>query len=132
MRRSKERIKLTGEVFTPREVVMKMINRDSINYSDPELCFIDRACGNGNFLVEIVSKKIECGLTPWQALSTTFGVDIMEDNVLECRERLLKVADTDDDKHAELVKHTIICGDSVKNSIESLFSEYVRKYKQVS
>ena len=56
--------------------------------------FLEPACGTGNFLVEILERKfspcktIDDGLT---AISSIFGIDIQGDNVLETRERLLKM-----------------------------------------
>lgn len=92
--RSEERKKLHGEVFTPIELVNVMLDRvpDEL-WSDPTKTFCDPAgCGNGSFLVEIVRRKIVAGLTPLQALQTTYGVDIMPDNVREAHVRLLEVA----------------------------------------
>lgn len=53
--------------------------------------FIDPACGNGNFLVEILKRKLDLRHDPLHALNSIFGMDIMADNIRECRIRLLKV-----------------------------------------
>lgn len=92
--RSVDRVKSLGEVFTPRRVVLEMLHHVSNEiWSDPSKTFCDPAgCGNGNFLVAVVRRKIEAGSTPLQALRTTYGVDIMQDNVDECRRRLIEQA----------------------------------------
>ena len=111
-----------GEVFTPAPSVKEMLDNISKQvWKDEAKTFIDPACGNGNFLVEVVKRKIKAGSNKWQALSTTYGVDIMEDNVLECRERLLQVADVKQKRFKALVEQRIICGDTLKDSLEELF-----------
>jgi hypothetical protein len=91
--RDEDRIQITAEVFTKTELVMEIL--DGIEQSNPELfndptkTFIDNCCGDGQFLSEIVIRKMERnGSTLIQALSTTYGVELMEDNVLECKKRL--------------------------------------------
>jgi len=91
--RDKLRIKQTAEVFTPTELVITMI--DDLEKTDPELfsnpqkTFLDNSCGDGQFLSEVVIRKMErSGCTLEKALSTTYGVEFMEDNVIECRKRL--------------------------------------------
>jgi hypothetical protein len=91
--RDEDRVQMTAEVFTKTELVMEIL--DGIEQSNPELfndptkTFIDNCCGDGQFLSEIVIRKMERnGSTLIQALSTTYGVELMEDNVLECKKRL--------------------------------------------
>ena len=104
------RVKSTGEVFTPTEVVIETLNKLPIEYfSDPEQPFVDPSCGDGQYLGEVLIKKMENGLDFETALSTTFGVDIMQDNVELCRERLL--CGRDDLKH--IVERTIVCHDGL-------------------
>jgi hypothetical protein len=58
-------------------------------FSDPTKTFLDNSCGDGQFLSEVVIRKMErSGCSLEQALSTTYGVEFMEDNVNECRMRL--------------------------------------------
>lgn len=95
-------------------------------WSDPTCTVADTAgCGNGNFLVEVIKRKIEAGSTPFQALSTVFGLDIMEDNINECRERLLKQAeDSSGQKRTVLWKlavlHNIVCCDALTFDVNVL------------
>jgi hypothetical protein len=91
--RDKLRIKQTAEVFTPQHLVIELLDKlEQENpklFTDPTKTFIDNSCGDGEFLGEIVIRKIErSGCTLEQALSTTYGVDIMQDNIEECKKRL--------------------------------------------
>jgi len=91
--RDKLRIKQTAEVFTPTALVQDMLDRleeeNSELFSDPTKTFLDNSCGDGQFLSEVVIRKMErSGCTLEQALSTTYGVELMKDNVVECRKRL--------------------------------------------
>ena len=91
--RDKLRIKQTAEVFTPTPLVQELIDKleqeDPTLFSDPTKTFLDNSCGDGQFLSEVVIRKMErSGCTLEQALSTTYGVEFMEDNVIECRTRL--------------------------------------------
>ena len=91
--RDKLRIKQTAEVFTPTPLVQEMLDKleqeDPTLFSDPTKTFLDNSCGDGQFLSEVVIRKMErSGCSLEQALSTTYGVELMEDNVIECRKRL--------------------------------------------
>ena len=91
--RENERIKNTGEIFTPTELVNQMLdNLESTNCSffvDKEKTVIDPCCGNGQFLSEVLIRKLQNNISFEQALSTIYGIDIMLDNIDICRERLL-------------------------------------------
>lgn len=88
--RDQLRIKATGEVFTPTPLVQKILNEMPIElFQDPSKTFLDPSCGDGQFLGEVIIKKMENGSTFEQALGTTYGVELMLDNVLLTRERLL-------------------------------------------
>lgn len=111
--RSEERIKQTGEVFTPLPLVNELLDRLPQDvWNNPNKTFIDPACGDGNFLVEVVKRKIAHGSTPTQALSTTYGVELMPDNVAECRRRLLEIVG-DTLEHRSIVQHHIACADAL-------------------
>jgi len=91
--RDRLRVKQTAEVFTPTPLVQEMLDKleeqDPEIFSDPTKTFLDNSCGDGQFLSEVVIRKMErSDCTLEQALSTTYGVEFMEDNVLECRARL--------------------------------------------
>jgi len=110
--RTKERTKQTGEVFTPKSLVLELLNKLPANTWQPNINFLDNSCGHGNFLVEIVKRKIEKGLTKFQAIKSTYGIDLMTDNVEECRERILKIVG-DTPKYRKIVEHHIVCHDAL-------------------
>ena len=108
------RVKATGEVFTPLGVITKKLN-DLENYDptlfrDPSKTFLEPSCGDGNFLSEVLIRKIENGITFEQALSTIYGVDLMQDNVDLCRERLL----CGQEHLRHIVEQNIVCADALR------------------
>lgn len=111
IQRSEERIRSTGEIFTPLELVDEILDKLPPElFTDPKKTFLDPAAGEGNFLVRVVQRKIDNGSTPTEALSTTYGVELMEDNVARCRERLLEIAG-DTEEHRKIVKRNIVHAD---------------------
>jgi hypothetical protein len=90
--RDRNRVKATGEVFTPTPLVQEMLDQlPSEVFTDPTKTFLEPSCGDGQFLSEVIIRKMENGSTYEQALSTTYGVDLMEDNCIECIKRLYGV-----------------------------------------
>jgi len=88
--RSRERVKNTGEFFTPTPIVLEMLKsipKDDIK--NPDKVFYDPACGDCQFLAELVILRLKAGLSLEQILKTTFGTDLMDDNILICHDRLL-------------------------------------------
>ena len=88
----KSRHAVTQEDFTPNEIVEVMLDTfHEESYSNLDETFIDPACGNGNFLVSILNRKLvycECVGDAYKALKSIYGVELMADNVEECRQRL--------------------------------------------
>lgn len=104
------RIKATGEVFTPTALVQEMLANIPIEvFADPTKTVLDNSCGDGQFLGEIIIRKIETGSTLEQALSTTYGVELMADNHKLCQERLL--CGREDLRH--IVEKNIVCADAL-------------------
>lgn len=88
--RTQARIKATGEVFTPTDLVQTVLDElPQEMFTDSTKTFLDNSCGDGQFLSEVLIRKIENGISFEEALSTIYGVDLMQDNVDLCRERLL-------------------------------------------
>lgn len=105
------RVKSTGEVFTPTHLVQEMLDKLNQNmFTDPTKTFLDPACGDGQFISEALIRKIENGIDFETALSTIYGVDLMEDNVELCRERLL--CGREDLRH--IVEQNIVCADGLR------------------
>jgi hypothetical protein len=109
--RDKLRVKATGEVFTPTPLVQEILDElPKELFKDPAKTFIDPACGDGQFLSEVLIRKIENGIDFETALSTIYGVDLMQDNVDLCRERLL--CGRGDLRH--IVEKNIVCADGLE------------------
>ncbi len=114
--RDKLRIKQTAEVFTPTPLVQEMLDKleesNPTLFSDPTKTFLDNSCGDGQFLSEVVIRKMErSGCSIEQALRTTYGVELMEDNVIECRKRLAGPEPTPE--ILEIVNKNIVCHDGL-------------------
>jgi hypothetical protein len=108
--RDQSRVKSTAEVFTPTPLVQKCLDELPEEFwvnCNHTVC--DNSCGDGQFLGEVVIRKMEHGSTFEQALSTIYGVDLMQDNVDLCRERLL--CGREDLRH--IVEKNIVCHDAL-------------------
>ncbi len=126
--RDQLRVKATGEVFTPTPLVQEMLDQIPIEqFTDTTKTFLDNSCGDGQFLGEVLIRKMENGSTFEQALSTVYGVDLMQDNVDLCRERLL--CGREDLRH--IVEQNIYQADGLKFSYNfEPMSETRRKREQ--
>ena len=83
------RIKATGEIFTPTELVIEMLKSTPDECIGPTKNVLDPACGDGQFLVGVKWLKVlKFGMKEEDALSEIYGVDIMRDNVDICKKRL--------------------------------------------
>ena len=101
----KKRIKDHGEVFTPDFIVNDMLNLVKHETEIIESRFLEPACGDGNFLAPIlerklviVEKKYKKVQTEFErmavlAISSIYGVELLQDNVDVCIERLYKIVD---------------------------------------
>jgi hypothetical protein len=115
--RDKLRIKQTAEIFTPTKLVQEMLDKletqDPTLFSDPTKTFLDNSCGDCQFLSEVIIRKMEkngCDLL--MALSTTYGVDLMLDNIIECRRRIAGPNPTPE--IVKIIETNIVCADSLK------------------
>jgi hypothetical protein len=104
--KSKDRISQHGEVFTSEREVKNMLDlvKDETERIDSR--FLEPACGTGNFLAEILKRKLDIVKKRYSknkpdyekysflAISNIYGVELLEDNVKECRDRLYKIFKT--------------------------------------
>lgn len=87
--RTVERVRATGEVFTPTALVIEMLRYIDLDILGPGRTVLDPACGDGQFLVAAKWIKVYAhGMREDDALVDLYGVDIMRDNVDLCRRRL--------------------------------------------
>ncbi|HAU1457915.1 TPA: SAM-dependent DNA methyltransferase [Legionella pneumophila] len=103
--KSKKRIMDHGEVFTSEREVNAMLDLIKPETERIESRFLEPACGTGNFLLEILRRKLhvvehrykksKCEYERYAvlAISSIYGIDILEDNVLQCRIRLFNYFD---------------------------------------
>ena len=90
--KSKDRVRARGEVYTPSWLVKDMCDMlPSDAFDSIHRTFLEPSCGNGNFLEEILVRKLKMcdnindGIA---ALQSIFGIDILPDNVQESRDRM--------------------------------------------
>ena len=107
--KSKERVTNHGEVFTAEREVNAMLDLVKQETERVDSRFLEPACGDGNFLVEILRRKLEAAkrraIPPKKkrplpleyekqsviAIASIYGVDLLIDNVIACRERLFEI-----------------------------------------
>jgi hypothetical protein len=122
-----ERKKLTGEVFTPEIMGDEML--DLVLARDPMLIrgnYLDPSCGDGNLLLCVLKRKIKSGIHPHHALESLYGIELMEDNVVLCRQRLAEHAARTlykDDGDYEVILN--ICLEIVNSSQDSSYPRIV-------
>lgn len=114
--RDKLRVKKTQEIFTEtldvQEMLDKLEDENKELFSNPAKTFIDPSCGDGQFLSEVIIRKMErSNCTLEQALSTTYGVELMEDNVKLCKERLAGPNPTQE--ILDILDKNIVCADAL-------------------
>lgn len=109
--RMSDRIKETAEVFTPTDIVIKMIEDTGIENFGNGKHILDPACGDGQFLVTTKwLKVIHFGISEAQALSEIYGVDLMQDNVNLCKKRL----SGNNSLLKTIVDKNIVCADGLR------------------
>ena len=87
--RSAERVRLTAEVFTPSELVCRLLKSLPPESFGPGKLILDPACGDGQFLFAVKLAKMRIhGMDESAALMEIFGVDLLAENVVLCRRRL--------------------------------------------
>ena len=108
--RSRERIIKNGEVFTPDCIIEQMVaNIPQEDWANPTKTFLDPTCGNGQILCYILKKRLEAGVSKKDAVSTLFGIELMEDNVKLCRKRLAYILETHE--FEDIINNNIVCSD---------------------
>ena len=106
IQRNQTRVKATSEIFTPTELVQEVLDKLPLTeFTDPSRTFLDNSCGDGQFLSEVLIRKVQNGIDFVDALNSIYGVDMMMDNVQLCRERLL--CGREDLRH--IVETNIVC-----------------------
>ncbi|WP_432814797.1 DNA methyltransferase [Sphingorhabdus sp.] len=101
--KSKKRVADHGEVFTPDWLVQKMLDLVKGETERIDSRFLEPACGSGNFLVPILQRKLAAvearyGKSDFEkrhyallALTCCYGIELLSDNIAECRANMLAV-----------------------------------------
>lgn len=132
--RSRQRVIDHGEVFTPRWMVDAMLDLVKAESERIESRFLEPACGSGNFLIPVLERKLSTvkaryGKSDFEnphfallALMSIYGIELLEDNTVECRANLLetfssylKVAENDPVHEAarHVLSANIVQGDAL-------------------
>ena len=122
--KSKKRVKEQGEVFTPPQLTNELLNSVEGRLKDCSKTILDPTCGNGNILVEVYKRRLQLGCDGLESLATIYGIDIMSDNVQECKDRLLKIATevgVSGDEAMQILNKNIQCANTLEVNIEDLF-----------
>ena len=99
--KSKERVSKFGEVFTPENIVKDMVNLIPAEVREKlDSTWLEPACGNGNFLVQILSDKLDIAeqlglenydINVFKAVCSIYGIDIQNDNIKESIYRMMEI-----------------------------------------
>lgn len=132
--RSKQRVADHGEVFTPAWMVEAMLDLVKEETERIDSRFLEPACGSGNFLVQVLRRKLAAvdqkfGGSDFErrhyallGLMCIYGIELLEDNIAECRANLLEVfavhlgLDGADDIHraaAYVLSQNLVHGDAL-------------------
>ncbi|UXM84075.1 DNA methyltransferase [Methanococcus aeolicus] len=98
--KSRTRIRDHGEVFTPDFIVENMLNLVKHETERIDSRFLEPACGHGNFLIKVLERKLDAVERKYKknqfdyernsliAISSIYGIELLDDNVQEARKRL--------------------------------------------
>lgn len=136
--KSKQRVIDHGEVFTAEREVNAMLDLVKQETERIDSRFLEPACGTGNFLAEILRRKLDVAEKRYGksssdfemyailAVSSVYGVELLPDNVTECRNRLFRIFDAiytklcksecnDDARNSArfILERNILCGDAL-------------------
>jgi hypothetical protein len=101
--KSKKRVASHGEVFTPAWMVEAMLDLVKGETERIDSRFLEPACGSGNFLVRVLQRKLgavelKFGKSEFEkrhyallALMSIYGIELLPDNITECRANLLEI-----------------------------------------
>lgn len=141
--KSRDRVTEHGEVFTSEREVNSMLDLVYNETQNIESRFLEPACGDGNFLIKILERKLsvverkykksQSDFEKWSfiAISSLYGIDLLEDNIIDCRnklynnfkdayERLYKKKIKYDVLHAikYVLDHNILIGDALTMKVD--------------
>ena len=119
-----KRRKKTQEFYTPYSIVKRMCDKISNeDWQDPSKTFVEPAFGDGNFIIYIIWNRIQHGVDWKTTLETLYGVELMQDNVDETKERIIDLfnkLNINYDKYVayEIMDRNLVCSDFFKWNFE--------------
>jgi hypothetical protein len=147
--KSKQRVADHGEVFTPAWMVEDMLNLVKGETERIDSRFLEPACGDGNFLVQILKRKLisvelKYGKSEFEqqhfalfALMCLYAIELLSDNISDCRANLLRIfaeylkLDPSDDVYRAgfyVLSQNLVHGDAMKmrthNDQAIIFAEW--------
>jgi hypothetical protein len=123
-----------GEVFTPAWIVEAMLDLVKGETERIDARFLESACGSGNFLVQVLTRKLAAvelkfGKSEFEkrnyalfGLMCTYGIELLPDNIAECRDNMLEILsdylniDDSDDLHRAatyVLSQNLVQGDAL-------------------
>lgn len=137
--KSKKRVQKHGEVFTPKDTVKNMLDLPGVKAACEELMttFLEPAAGEGAFLVEVLGKKLSMVAREYNnsieqyenysllALSTIYGIELLEDNAQTCVLNMFQVFHDFYNKQVE--KYAVSMKGKVNDSAKLLISRNIRQ-----
>lgn len=137
--KSKKRVQKHGEVFTPQKTVKAMLDLPGVREACMELqaTFLEPAAGEGAFLVEILRRKLSMVAREYNdsmeqyenysllALSTLYGIELLEDNSQTCVMNMFQVFS--DFYGIQALKHDALIRKKVQDSAKILISRNIKQ-----
>tara|TARA_B100000787_G_C16080046_1_gene244005 strand:- start:61 stop:714 length:654 start_codon:yes stop_codon:yes gene_type:complete len=130
--KSKKRVADHGEVFTSTKEINAMLDMIKQETENIESTFLEPTCGSGNFLSEILIRKLNVVRSRYKknqleyerysfiAVSSIYGIELLEDNVKECRANLFNVFNN---QYKSLFKKN--CKNELRNSIKFILEKNI-------
>lgn len=151
--KSKKRVADHGEVFTGEREVNAMLDLVKQETERIDSRFLEPACGDGNFLAEILRRKLAVVKSRYGknaadyeryaviAVSSIYGVELLQDNTEECRKRMFEIFDKEYKANCRkeaneetrkavhhILRHNILCGDALtmktSGGVPIIFAEW--------
>ena len=107
----------TNEFFTPYSIVKRMCDKiPESDWSDPSKTWLEPGFGNGQFILYIIYNRIIHGIDWQTALETCYGVELMQDNVDECKDRVIDLLNSlgiafYETTARDIMDHNFVCHD---------------------
>src|ERR1700678_788543 len=124
--KSAKRVHDLGEVFTPDFLVERMLDQFPPDAWLPKKNWLEPTCGNGQFILGVLRRKLSHGHLLLRALDTTFGCDIMPDNISECHIRIYQEIVLPRAKNVERWQAACLVENNIRPTKDSLKEDFTK------